>query len=321
MNWVQKNPFLTAFLGGTLVVAAGAAYFSFSSFTKFEEATAQYDAAVSRLHGLQNKTPFPSEENLKKFAVLTDAYEAKFDELLRVIAKRQMPLEATTPQAFQDNLRAQVSSTIEQAKQNNVQLPEGFYLGFDQYRDTPPSDAAAPILAAQLTGVQSIVNNLIELKVNAITALTRVPLPIEEGGAARPAPAAPNAGNRNNNPQNAPKETVEPLMVTSPIELSFLAEQGKVRQALNGIVTSERFLIIRSLTIQNTQLQGPPRQSESVATPAPDPNENAFAALLGNTGDTAGATKNSLSVVVGRELVNVNTRIEMVGFNLPEKKD
>jgi hypothetical protein len=313
MNWVQKNPFFTAFLGGTVVVAAGAAYFSFTAFTKFEEATAQYDSAVSRLHGLQNKVPFPSEENLKAFAVLTDAYEAKFDELLGVIAKRQTPLEPVSPQVFQDNLRAVVSSVRDLAKENAVELPEGFYLGFDQYSATLPSDAAAPLLAAQLASVQSMITDLIKLKVNAITSIARVPLAIESGD---PQP-------RNEKEKKANEEkTAEPIIVSSPVDIGFRAEQGKVRQALNGIVTANRFFIIRSLTIRNTQLEGPSRQQDVATTaPQPDAGANVFAELLGNQAETGAGPKTSLSVIVGRELVDVNARIEMIGFNLPEKKE
>jgi len=319
MNWVQKNPFLTAFLGGTLVVAAGAAYFSFSAFTKFEEVTAQYDAAVSRLHGLQNKVPFPSEENLKAFALLTDAYEAKFDELLGVIAKRQTPLEPVSPQVFQDNLRAVVSSVRDLAKENAVELPEGFYLGFDQYSATLPSDAAAPLLAAQLAGVQSMITDLIKLKVNAITSISRVPLAIESG-ASRKEPA-PEQRNDKKKKANEGK-SAEPIIVSSPVDIGFRAEQGKVRQALNGIVTADRFFIIRSITMRNNQLEGPSRQLDAAATATqPDAGANVFAELLGNQGETGAGPKTSLSVIVGRELVDVNTRIEMIGFNLPEKKE
>ncbi|MFY8215277.1 MAG: Amuc_1100 family pilus-like protein [Chthoniobacterales bacterium] len=313
MNWVQKNPFFTAFLGGTFVAGAAAAYFSLSAFTKFEEVSAQYNDAVSRLHGLQNKIPFPSEENLKAFAVLTDAYEAKFDELLGVIATRQTPLETVSPQVFQDNLRAVVSSVSELAKQNGVELPEGFYLGFDQYRGTLPSDAAAPLLAAQLAGVQSIISDLIKLKVHAITSIARVPLAIESG--------APQPRNEKEEKANEEK-TAEPIIVSSPLDIGFRAEQGKVRQALNGIVTANRVFIIRSLTIQNTQLEGPSRQQDVAATATqPDAGANVFAELLGNQSETGAGAKTSLSVIVGRELVEVNTRIEMIGFNLPEKKE
>jgi hypothetical protein len=312
MNWVQKNPFLTAFIGATLLFTAAAAYFTATAFGRFTEVSDQYDAAVSRLHGLQNRTPFPSEENLATYAKLTETYDAKFGELSNVIAKRQSALEPISPQAFQDNLRAVVSAVIELASENTVELPEGFYMGFDQYRGTLPSDTAAPILAEQLAGIQSIITNLIKLRVTAITGLSRMSL-AAEGGA--PQPESPR---QQQNQQ--PAQPAEPILVSKPIDIAFRAEQGKVRQALNGIVTAERIFIIRSITIQNTQLEGPPRQADSAAA-APDPNANAFAEMLGNQGQLAGTPKTSLSVIVGRELVNVNTRIEMIGFNLPAIKE
>ncbi len=49
----------------------------------------------------------------------------------------QKPLEAITPQTFQDRLRAYVSEVMEAGQKNGVEFEPGFYLGFDQYRDTP----------------------------------------------------------------------------------------------------------------------------------------------------------------------------------------
>jgi len=312
MNWVQKNPFLMALFGATLLLTAAAAYFSFTAFGQFTEVSAQYDAAVSRLHGLQNRTPFPSEENLAAYAGLTEAYDAKFGDLLDVIAKRQSALEPSSPQAFQDNLRAVVSAITDLAKENVVEIPEGFYMGFDQYRATLPSDSAAPILAEQLAGIQAIVTNLIKLRVNAITGLSRVPLPAE-GGAPQPEPPRQQ-------PNQQPAQPAEPILISKPIDIAFRAEQGKVRQALNAIVTAERVFIIRSIIIQNSQLEGPSRLADPAAV-TPNPDANPFAQLLGNQDQLAGVPKISLNVIVGRELVNVNTRIEMIGFNLPAKKE
>lgn len=322
MNWFQKNPFLGGFLVVAILAAAGAAYFSYSAYTKFSEASNDYDAAVSRLHSLQNRTPFPSKDNLEAYAKLNAAYDAKFDELLAHLAERQAPIEPVTPQVFQDTLRAVVSEVTKLASENGVELPEGFYLGFDQYRGTLPSDIAAPILANQLVGINDLVTNLVNLRVNAIVSINRVSLP-EEGGTPVRAPATDERPRRGAAQPASEESPAEPILVVNPVDIAFSAEQARLRQALNGIVTSDRFLILRSLTVQNSQTDGPLRQLAGMpATPASGPTaDDPFAALLGGqTNETEGgaSAQSALSVIVGREVVTLSARIEMIRFNLPE---
>ncbi len=321
MNWFQKNPFLGGFLAVVILAAAGTAYLSYSAYTKFIEASDEYSGAVSRLHSLQNRTPFPSKENLEAYSELNAAYDAKFDELLAHLAERQAPIETVTPQVFQDNLRAIVSQITKLATENGVELPEGFYLGFDQYRGTLPSDTAAPILANQLVGINNLVKNLIELRVSAIGSINRVPLP-EEGGTPVRAPAPTERPRRGAAQAAAEESPAEPILIVNPVDISFRAEQARLRQALNAIVTSDRFLILRSLTVQNSQTEGPLRQPAGIPDTAVAPAaDNPIAALLGEQAtpvEGGAGAQSALSVIVGRELVTLSARIEMIRFNLPE---
>ena len=69
------------------------------------------------------------------------------------------------------------------AQNSGVGLPEGFYLGFEQYRGSPPDAAATPLLDLQLDAVSNLVTILIKTRIDRLTSIKRAPL-AQEGGAA-----------------------------------------------------------------------------------------------------------------------------------------
>jgi hypothetical protein len=300
MKILQENPFLA---GLVLVVVAGCAVMGFflaKGAATFGETTMEYDQAVQRLHSLQNRVPFPDEANVAKAAGLRDAFAASLENLRAQFAALQRPLDPSiTPQEFQDNLRATVNSLEERARAAKVPLPDDFYLGFDQYRDSLPSDTAAPHLARQLDFIAGIVGDLIGANpespgVRSIDSLVRTTLPVEESRANKPRGEEPDA-------------PADPSKL--PFVIGFTAEQGKFRIALNALLKSDQFLIVRSLQIENSNPQGPP-----VARPADESVETLFG---GEAENSAPGTGGSLNVLLGRELVKVQMRIEMVDFHFP----
>ena len=165
--------------------------------------------------------------------------------------KRQ-PVPAYSRRRFQDDLRAAVNLITEKAAAAGVELPKGFYLGFSQYANSLPNERAAPALARQLGIINKIVTDLVDFKVRSIDSLERLPLP--EESAAAPAPQqTESARQRGKEPQ------VNSVGITRlPFDLGFSAEQGKLRVALNSLLGSDQFLVVRNLTLENTSRVGPP---------------------------------------------------------------
>ena len=106
-----------------------------------------------------------------------------------------------------------------------VELPKGFYLGFSQYANSLPSEAAAPRLALQLRIIEKIVTSLIDFKVQSIDTLNRLPLPEESGIVAGGLKTCRSQATR------FATEGFEAL----PFDLAFTAEQGKLRVAFNSL--------------------------------------------------------------------------------------
>lgn len=302
MNWLKENPFVSGLLAFVVVAGGALAYFLSGAATVYQETEDAYRAAVQQLHTLQQRSPFPNEENLSKVKAQTEQYAAAVGTLKAQLASMQLPLDETmTPQRFQDTLRSTVNEVTQLADAAEVALPAGFYLGFDAYQSSLPSEKAAPALGRQLVLLSEVVKRLIELKVASIDLLTRNLLPEESGATRAAAPAGPGGGQ--------PQAPAQKMVESFPFDISFTADQGKFRVAFNSLIDSKQFLIVRSLNVENTSPLGPP-------VTAADPSTQGSSAS-----PEAGGTNNSLNVLLGRELVKVSLRLEMVQFNFPTKEE
>jgi hypothetical protein len=298
MNWFKENPFLSGLIAVAILAGGAMGFMVFQSWTAYTAASDAYTEAVTKLHGLQNKVPFPSEANLKTIQSGLDDYAARVARLRAQLAKMEVPLDATvTPQQFQDGLRAAVNDIRERAAANNVKLPENFYFGFDQYQTQVPSDTAAPYLNRELGVIKTLVGHLVDLKVSSVNSLRRSPLPQESGSAP--------AGGAGKDKQAPPDRVFEKF----PFEISFTAEQSKFRVAFNSLLGSNQFLLVRSLNLQNSSQQAP---SKAAPDGSPSAVANPFA-----SGQAGSADQKNLQVIFGRETVNATLRIEILDFTEP----
>jgi DNA-binding protein H-NS len=294
MNWFKDNPFLAGILAVAIVGAAVFGYLIAQSATALSASSEAYTEAVNKLHALQNKVPFPSAENLKAIQENLAEHTDQIDGFRKQLAKMELPLdESITPQQFQDGLRSAVNEIRTKAEENHVELPANFYFGFDEYQTQVPSEQAAPFLYRQFLVIQSFITRLVDFKVTAIDGVTRAPLPQESGSAA----GRPNKS-----------DASEPVLQRFPFDVSFKAEQGKFRVAFNSLLGSEQFLIVRSVTVENSSPQAPAKRGLEAVSPS---TSNAFTA--GDSTNSAGG----LQVILGREILKVTMQLEMLDFAEP----
>lgn len=292
MKWIQENPFLAGLAAIVLVGIGVQLYFINTAMSRFEETSTAYGDSVQKLQALQNRSPFPNDENLKKTEALAEEFKTELRALRGQLASMEAPLNPSiTPQQFVDDLRGRVDLIAAKASKVGVVLPEGFYLGFDQYSNKLPDDKAAPALARQLFVIDKLVNRLIDFKVKGIDGLARRPLPEEEATAAKP---------------EGPK-----ILQRYVIDLAFTSEQSKFRAAFNSLLNTEDFLIVRAVGVQNSSPAGPViARGDNTSGPVPDP-------ILG-VKPAAEKSSDHLEVILGQELVKVTSQIEILDFEEPE---
>ncbi len=295
MNWLKENPFISGLIAVTVVATGALAFFLTQSMTRFQETSDAYTQQVQKLHTLQNRVPFPNAENLEKTKQLEAQYKDALKDLRQQLQKMEIPIVPdVSPQGFQDDLRTAVNRTAEKAAAAGVILPKDFYLGFSQYKDSPPTNTAAPALARQLKVIDKLVADLIDFKIQSIDYLERQPLPEESNAAA--APSGPGG------PQKEKKAS--PGVQRYGITLGYTAEQAKFRVAFNSLLNDNQFFIVRAVNIQNTSPAGPPvAQADKAGAAATSPAAETKAA--------------DLNVILGREAVKVSMRLEMIGFAEP----
>lgn len=303
MNFAQ-NKFLIGY-GAVLLVGGGAlGFLAFKESSRYAANQESYNKELASYKQLTSAPLYPDAENLKKLEEQHEELKGAVTALNEKLIPMSFPIETVTPEQFQDILRASVSAVIKKAAENNVALPDKFYLGFDSYQTQPPSVAGAPYLLRQLKTVELVVNAMIENRVTAINTITRTPLPQEGGGAvARPAAKTTGAAK----PAGAVAANVERF----PFEIRFTADQSSFRVVLNRITgNSKQFLIVRNLTVTNTNEKPTPR-AIPVAAAIPvqaQQGQQPQAAV-----DKSSPAQN-LQYIVGTEKVEVNLQLEMVVF-------
>lgn len=298
MNWFKENPFLAGVAAVCLVGSVVLGYLIFQAASSYTASSEACTEAIAKLHTLQNKAPFPSEANLKAIQSGLDDYAKSINDLRSQLAKMEVPLDTKiTAQQFQDGLRSAVNDIRSKAETNGVKLPANFYFGFDQYQTQVPTEYAAPFLHRQFRVIQSIVERLVDFKVASIDGIARASLPQELGT------GAPTSGKEK-------KEASEVVVSRAPFDIAFSAEQGKFRVAFNSLLGADQFLVIRSLGIQNSNPQAPSKKNtESASSP-----QRAAAGVVGGQFPPPNKDQESLRVILGRELLKVTLRLEILDF-------
>jgi hypothetical protein len=294
MNWFRENPFVAGLAAFTVVAAGALIFLATQAMTQYGEVSDQYTQAVQKLHGLQNRSPFPNAKNLEATKALEGQYRAELTTLQQQLSKLEAPLNPDVkPQQFQDDLRAAVNQAVQKAGEAEVTLPKDFYLGFSQYVNSPPDNRAAPVLARQLTIINELVGALIDTRVQSIDTLIRRQLPEEL-------------------PANAQNQRKPGIVDRYVIDLAFTADQSKFRVIFNNILKSNRFLIVRAVNIANTSQDGPPKVQENSS-------QTTSTGVPGLAGAATGTEEGSkeLNVILGRELIKVSLRLEMIDFTVP----
>jgi hypothetical protein len=308
MNWFQHNRFLGTFLVAFALATVVSAWFLFREKQAADWERARLERLVDESNRLRRTMPFPNEENLRKIKTQTDNYREWLLALKTRLKPRMFPELSLQPNEFQTHLRQTASDVIERARTSHVQLPENFYLGFDEYATSLPNSAVAPRLGQQLRAIEWITNTIIDAHADSLRILTRKTFPEE-----KTIPAPIRIGRRDPKKATTMKASAGIVESTS-IDVAFSGSPTAARRILNQIAAAEeQAYVIRSLQVRNQAEKGPERGS---------PGKLASAVAIGassfQTGDLGKAQDQAITFIVGTEHLNVAARIEIMRFNFAE---
>lgn len=318
MDWIKQNKFLSGFLLVLLIAGGVLGFLAFSAMGNYDTAYAEYQTKAQELNALQTQPLYPEEGNVKRLQEEQTKHQAAIDALHKDLAKAQSPAQNLQPEKFTDNLRDAVRRVAAKAAERNVELKEGFYLGFEAYQAVSPKAEAAAPLQRMLEAVEAAVNALLDSKITELTAIKRDNLP-EEGIPSK----EPEASAK----KEKDKDKGSDLVRRHGFEIQFVSSEYPFQSFLNAIVSSkEHFFIPTSIAILSDMEKGPSKAETAAAVPSPAP----VAAVPPPDGAPAGGvpapapipvpvptTASATKFVVGEEKLKITIRIEIADFAQP----
>ena len=259
MSWIQENKFVAGLGAATAVVGGVILFFGNSQGSAYDEKLAEYEDLRSKHTKLEKAKTYPNAGNLEKRKEGIKLYEKTIDEVRAYLVGYQKgKLPSPSPEEFSDT-RVKMEKELRAAFEAvETTLPETCHFGFEKYQDVRAKATATARLNFQLGAMQWLLNELAEVKPQAILNIKRAELPVEAGQAAPPTRAPRGrGGNRGGNHSKKPATDEKPYQLL-PVELSFTASEASARDFLKEMVNSkEYFFSIRAIRIRNEK-QTPP---------------------------------------------------------------
>ncbi len=292
MKWVRGNGLLAGFLplmiSGLLVLG----YLLYDAYGSYSRIAEEYGTQARELDRLQSLRPYPDSDSLKMEENKRNALADRIEKLQSKLASIEVPLISLTPEQFQDELRKTVSEVAKLAAAKGTSLPQDFYLGFQQYRDTLPASHTASSLGRELEAIKLVVCALFDNRVDKIVEVDRNPR--SQAGDAK-VDSIPKAKGRLR-VDNQERSSV-PLLTRHSFQIGFTATQLAFRRVLNRVSSTPRqYYIVDLLNVANEELAGPPR-----GVPSDSLKDDSF-------------PKQRIQLIVGDEKLIVRLRIQIVDF-------
>jgi hypothetical protein len=313
MDWIRQNRFLATYLAIFVPALLLVGWFVYVSAGRASQVAEDYAAQLTELQRLQKLEPYPDASSVDRIEEMRTAFSDAVSQLQKQLATREPAPEfpPLKPLQFQDKLRQMVDETTKAAQAAGMALPDNFYLGFEQYRATPPDDAVTPGLDAQLGAIRDLVNLLIKAHVESLISIKRAPLPHEVSASAAAATPGPT-------PKATARQQAAETVVREPVQIEFEGLPNALRDALNAITEAPRLYAISAIIVKNNMDKIPERgQNEQAGAPgapaAPSPAASPEASPA-PAGAQAPADKGTvpLRYVVGLEKVTAIARIDLV---------
>lgn len=244
MNLFKSNPFVSALAGITLVVCGALFYLVSRAGSNYDEAKAQFDEAYAAVGVSESIDLYPTDQNRDGKRKALGEYRQSIADLRGLFDKfRAARLDNVSPQGFTDQLQSATAETTKEFASAGSELPDGFFLGFEDYRTKLAQSDATGVLGYQLGGIKHALLGLADARPSKLIRVFRQPIPEESGGNFQP---AANAVSRN-----------------FAFEVTFKGSESCARKFISHLgKTDTNYYIIRCIKIVNER-DTPPKVSDA----------------------------------------------------------
>ncbi|MGJ8633874.1 MAG: Amuc_1100 family pilus-like protein [Luteolibacter sp.] len=244
MNWIKTNPFVSGLAGITLVLCAVLFFIGSKSSSKYNAELDDFETSFESVSKSERIPLYPVIENKNAKTKVLDEYAESITDLKTLFdGYRPGDMEAMPTQKFTAKLKATAKEVTEAFEASGVEVPEGFFLGFERYQDKMAVEVATPILNYQLEGVKIALLKLAEAKPTTVIKVFRDPLEEETGAIYEPGEddVSRNLG----------------------YEITFRGSENSARKFLTSLGdTKPYYYIVRCIKLENEVLE-PPRISDA----------------------------------------------------------
>lgn len=295
------------------------------------------NASKSRLQALNERDPFPSNENIKLAQENLEFLKQKFDSVQLSLIANQLAAESIEPARFAQLLEQAARRVLTRADAAGVQFPTDLGLGFKAYAagKLPSNDpAAVQRLVLQVKNVEDLCTILIDAKVKSIDSIVREEFEVrpdsqqsqnellDERGRPRPAPERPGAPTTTSKSMvgGIPPSTPNELYTIERMVINFTGWESAIWEALNQIASRKVIYAIVDVTLENTKTDnGKPVDLRSkIAGMATGLRGGAGVQVPGGTTAPSVEMLESISredrIVGGREPVKARVVVDMYRF-------
>ena len=250
MEWIKRNiPFVLC--GVAALILAGVAVWlllgKMQQDTQVQEELNQLVQEATRIH---TAPAFPNQENI----AAAKAEQERLKEFRQRLAKHFSPapeFKSTSDQQFKAYLENTIAGLTARAGSANVALPPRFSFTFTSHR-TQFQFAPGSIepWMMQLEDIQSLCGILFQSRVNALDNLQRVPVSLNDSGAAEFLSAS---------------ITTNQLGVFVPYSVSFRCFSAELASVMERMARSTNFILVKNVSVTPSTV---PLPTASVAAPA-----------------------------------------------------
>jgi hypothetical protein len=180
---------------------------------------------LDQREALVRGNPFPSAENLATLRDNNWRLRQQYQELLAAAEREKIVVPPMDSSQFSLELAQKVPELRRRAREANVELPEGFLFGFEEYAAARPPADKVPLLAKQLRVVETLSTMLMRSGVLGIQQFR---------------PLSPSA---------SPPET-NAIYQVLPFELQFTCNTTALQRFLNAVSSSDLLLVVRKVQVE-----------------------------------------------------------------------
>lgn len=261
MNAIKSNPFVSALAGITIVVCGALFYLASNGGSKYDEAKAAFDESYAAVSVSENIPLYPKDDHRNGKRKALGEYRQAISELSALFDKyRPGPLKNTDPQAFTNDLKKANQEVSKAFTSAGCSLPEGFFLGFEDYSQKLAGKESTGVLGYELEGIRHALLALADARPSQLIRIYRDVVPEENGG----------------NFQRKPNQVARDFS----FEITFKGSEESARKFISYLgKTDPYYYVVRCVKIANER-DTPPTVSdakfEKKEKPAVAPAGNPF---------------------------------------------